>query len=203
MGGNIDPYINIIFEPIVGDQPQIVSLIIFAWSDVLDVGIPEEDGLVHSLSPFALRLTVNRKFISAIRRQLSVDCVRKNIMESFSWRMRRLQGPCLQKRLIFRNRRVGNITLQKQIIIVLRRWEWAMMCSITRSWNGAMHLANSMPQSILNCRFMEPWRLCMLSSARYGDFFTINIAKTFCRFRCQYLTSLLMARTTFPQSLHS
>lgn len=51
MGGNIDPYINIIFEPVVGDQPQIVSLIIFAWSDVLDVGVPEEDGLVHSLSP--------------------------------------------------------------------------------------------------------------------------------------------------------
>ena len=51
MGGNIDPYINIIFEPIVGDQPLIVSLIIFAWSDVLDVGIPEDDGLVHSLSP--------------------------------------------------------------------------------------------------------------------------------------------------------
>jgi len=50
MGGNIDPYINIIFQPIVGDQPQIVSLVIFAWTDVLDVGIPEDDGLVQFLS---------------------------------------------------------------------------------------------------------------------------------------------------------
>ena len=46
MGGNIDPYINIIFSPIKGDESQIVSLIIFAWTDILDVGIPEGDGLV-------------------------------------------------------------------------------------------------------------------------------------------------------------
>jgi hypothetical protein len=47
MGGNIDPYINVIFPPIKGDEPQIVSLVIFAWTDVLDVGIPENDGSVH------------------------------------------------------------------------------------------------------------------------------------------------------------
>ena len=46
MGGNVDPYINIIFSPIKGDEPQIVSLIIFGWSDVLDVGVPEPDGSV-------------------------------------------------------------------------------------------------------------------------------------------------------------
>ena len=50
MGGNIDPYINIIFSPVHGDEPQIVSLIIFAWADVLDVGIPEDDGLVSTPS---------------------------------------------------------------------------------------------------------------------------------------------------------
>jgi len=44
MGGSVDPYINVIFSPIEGDEPQIVSLIIFAWSDVLDVGVPSEDG---------------------------------------------------------------------------------------------------------------------------------------------------------------
>jgi hypothetical protein len=53
MGGTVDPYINIIFSPVQGDDPQIVSLIIFAWSDVLDVGIPSEDGsLVLSLLIF-------------------------------------------------------------------------------------------------------------------------------------------------------
>jgi len=44
MGGTVDPYINIIFSPVTGDEPQIVSLIIFAWADVLDVGVPSEDG---------------------------------------------------------------------------------------------------------------------------------------------------------------
>jgi len=52
MGGTIDPYINIIFSPVQGDEPQIVSLIIFAWADVLDVGVPSEDGsLVFTLPP--------------------------------------------------------------------------------------------------------------------------------------------------------
>ena len=46
MGGNVDPYINVIFTPIQGDEPQIVSLIIFGWSDILDVGIPGDDGMV-------------------------------------------------------------------------------------------------------------------------------------------------------------
>ena len=47
----MDPYINIIFSPIEGDEPQIISLIIFAWSDVLDVGVPSDDGsLVASSS---------------------------------------------------------------------------------------------------------------------------------------------------------
>ena len=46
MGGNIDPYINIIFSPIKGDEPQIVSLIIFAWTDIQDVGIVEQNGEV-------------------------------------------------------------------------------------------------------------------------------------------------------------
>jgi len=46
MGGTVDPYINIVFSPIQGDEPQIVSLVFFAWSDVLDVGVPEGDGLV-------------------------------------------------------------------------------------------------------------------------------------------------------------
>ena len=53
MGGNIDPYINIIFSPVKGDEPQIVSLIIFAWSDVLDVGVPEPDGSVVPSPPRA------------------------------------------------------------------------------------------------------------------------------------------------------
>lgn len=48
MGGNIDPYINIVFSPVVGDELQIVSFIIFAWTDILDVGIPEQDGSVSS-----------------------------------------------------------------------------------------------------------------------------------------------------------
>jgi hypothetical protein len=46
MGGNIDPYINVIFSPVTGDEPQTVSLVIFAWADVLDVGVPEDDGVV-------------------------------------------------------------------------------------------------------------------------------------------------------------
>ena len=44
MGGSVDPYINIIFSQIKGDEPQIVSLIIFAWEDVLDVGVPDDNG---------------------------------------------------------------------------------------------------------------------------------------------------------------
>jgi hypothetical protein len=48
MGGTVDPYINVIFTPIQGDEPQIVSLIIFGWSDVLDVGILDDDGMVRS-----------------------------------------------------------------------------------------------------------------------------------------------------------
>ena len=47
MGGSIDPYINVIFAPIQDDEPQIVSLVIFAWSDIFDIGIDEEDGTVH------------------------------------------------------------------------------------------------------------------------------------------------------------
>ena len=82
MGGNIDPYINIIFEPIVGDQPQIVSLIIFAWSDVLDVGIPEDDGLVTSLSLFVW-LKVCRKCMFAIHRLLNEDYVHRIISGNF------------------------------------------------------------------------------------------------------------------------
>lgn len=56
MGGTIDPYINIIFSPVQGDEPQIVSLIIFAWADVLDVGVPSEDGslVLHTSLPTAL-----------------------------------------------------------------------------------------------------------------------------------------------------
>ena len=50
MGGNIDPYINIIFSPIKGDETQIVSLVIFAWTDILDIGVLENDGQVQSLS---------------------------------------------------------------------------------------------------------------------------------------------------------
>lgn len=50
MGGSVDPYINVIFTPIQGDEPQIVSLIIFAWSDILDVGIPDDDGMVRQTS---------------------------------------------------------------------------------------------------------------------------------------------------------
>jgi hypothetical protein len=45
MGGTVDPYINIVFSPVQGDEPQIVSLVFFAWEDVLDVGVPEDDGL--------------------------------------------------------------------------------------------------------------------------------------------------------------
>jgi hypothetical protein len=82
MGGNIDPYINIIFQPIVGDQPQIVSLIIFAWSDVLDVGIPEDDGLVTPLSLFVW-LKVCRKCMFAIHRLLNEDYVHRIISENF------------------------------------------------------------------------------------------------------------------------
>ena len=44
MGGSIDPYINVIFNPVRSDDPQIVSLIIFAWADVLDVGVPDDEG---------------------------------------------------------------------------------------------------------------------------------------------------------------
>lgn len=51
MGGTVDPYINIIFSPVQGDEPQIVSLIIFAWTDVLDVGIPTDGGLVSPKDP--------------------------------------------------------------------------------------------------------------------------------------------------------
>jgi len=47
MGGSIDPYINVIFAPIHDDEPQIVSLVIFAWSDIFDIGIHEEDDTVH------------------------------------------------------------------------------------------------------------------------------------------------------------
>ena len=82
MGGNIDPYINIIFAPIVGDEPQIVSLIIFAWSDVLDVGIPEDDGLVTSLSLFDW-LKVCRKCMFAIHHLLNEDYVHRIISENF------------------------------------------------------------------------------------------------------------------------
>jgi hypothetical protein len=46
MGGSVDPYINIVFSPIRGDEEQIVSLIIFAWGDMKDVGVLEDDGLV-------------------------------------------------------------------------------------------------------------------------------------------------------------
>jgi hypothetical protein len=46
MGGAIDPYINVVFSPIHGDEQQIVSMVFFAWPDVLDVGIPEQDGTV-------------------------------------------------------------------------------------------------------------------------------------------------------------
>jgi len=46
MGGSTDPYINVIFTPIQGDESQIVSLVIFGWEDVLDVGIPDQYGLV-------------------------------------------------------------------------------------------------------------------------------------------------------------
>jgi hypothetical protein len=49
MGGSIDPYINIIFPPINGDEEQIVSLVVFAWSDVLDVGIYDDNGEVNFL----------------------------------------------------------------------------------------------------------------------------------------------------------
>ena len=52
MGGTVDPYINVVFSPIVGDETQIVSLIIFAWADVADVGVVEADGsVVRSISP--------------------------------------------------------------------------------------------------------------------------------------------------------
>lgn len=54
MGGNIDPYINIVFSPVVGDELQIVSFIIFAWTDILDVGIPEQDGSVSSFTVIGL-----------------------------------------------------------------------------------------------------------------------------------------------------
>jgi hypothetical protein len=47
MGGTVDPYINVIFPPIQGDEPQIVSLVIFAWPDILDVGILDDDGSVR------------------------------------------------------------------------------------------------------------------------------------------------------------
>jgi PTM1-like, N-terminal domain len=44
MGGSIDPYINVIFAPVQTDDLQMASLIIFSWDDVLDVGIPSDDG---------------------------------------------------------------------------------------------------------------------------------------------------------------
>jgi len=44
MGGSVNPYITVIFSPIKGDEAQIVSLIIFSWDDVLDVGVPSADG---------------------------------------------------------------------------------------------------------------------------------------------------------------
>ena len=55
MGGSIDPYINIVFSPVIGDELQIVSIIIFAWTDILDVGIPEQDGSVSSFSVIGLQ----------------------------------------------------------------------------------------------------------------------------------------------------
>jgi hypothetical protein len=51
MGGSVEPYINVIFTPAKGNELQIVSLVIFAWTDVLDLGIPLEDGTVNPPSP--------------------------------------------------------------------------------------------------------------------------------------------------------
>ena len=76
MGGNIDPYINIVFSPIQGDEPQIVSLVIFAWTDIADVGIPEQNGVVPRL---LMLLAYNRESIFAIRHPFNADGVQKNI----------------------------------------------------------------------------------------------------------------------------
>jgi hypothetical protein len=46
MGGTVDPYIYLVFNPIKGDKSQIVSVVIFAWADVLDVGVPQDGGVV-------------------------------------------------------------------------------------------------------------------------------------------------------------
>ena len=80
MGGTIDPYINVIFSPIQGDEPQIVSLVVFAWADALDVGVPEDDGFVIPyLTPL---LTYCRECIFVIRHPFKVDCVHKTILEN-------------------------------------------------------------------------------------------------------------------------
>lgn len=50
MEGSVDPYINVIFIPSTDSEPQIVSLIIFGWSDALDVGVPEADGMMVFLN---------------------------------------------------------------------------------------------------------------------------------------------------------
>jgi len=94
MGGSTDPYINVIFTPIQGDEPQIVSLIIFGWEDVLDVGVPDEDGLV--ILPW-ISLT-NRKYISAILHQSNADYVHRNILENFLLLMHLHLDQYLQRR---------------------------------------------------------------------------------------------------------
>lgn len=49
MGGSVDPYINVIFAPVQSDELQIVSLIIFAWTDINDIGVVDYDGNVRCL----------------------------------------------------------------------------------------------------------------------------------------------------------
>lgn len=181
MGGNVDPYINVIFSPVQSDEPHIVSLIIFGWSDVLDVGVPEPDGSVVS-APY-LRVIDGRECLSVTQLPWSGDCVHRNISASFSSTIRLVPEVFSQRPLTSPNRNRINITSRKQIITVSPHSEWAIKSSITRSLNGEMHSANSMLQNIPNSLSTEVWPLSTPSSVRYGDFFTFNIVLTYSQYR--------------------
>ena len=131
MGGNIDPYINIIFSPVKGDEPQIVSLIIFAWSDVLDVGVPELDGSVVSPPPRDKRPHC-RKYLFVIQRPLSGNYVHRNILGNFWLRIHRDRGVYLPRQSISPNRNRINITSKRPIIIVSQLLEWVSKFNIMR-----------------------------------------------------------------------
>ena len=118
MGGNIDPYIHIVFNPINGDTTQLVSLVIFAWVDVYDVGIPDDEGGV--VTP-PRKFTYDRGCISATTSPWAVDCVLKSTMGSLLCRIRLNRGVYIPVPSTSPILKVSNITSKTPIITVLQR----------------------------------------------------------------------------------